>query len=262
MSYVEIQNLLSEYKSIKAIRAKVGRLGLSESRAWSKEEIEILKNNYSIKPSYEVLKLLPNRTASSICDMAAKLNIISYYYLNSRYNNEEIEYIKTHYNTMSDLEMAKHLNRSESGVHQKMIQLSLFREKEYNGYDDWASFVRGGIKAWSNSIKAKYNYTCQLSGERSNIIVHHILGFNIILSEALDVCNIDLNISHEKYDSKTHIDVLNTYIELQEKYNEYIVITEKLHKLFHSIYGYGYNTKEQFDEFTTNYKLGKYKELL
>jgi hypothetical protein len=48
-------------------------------------------------------------------------------------------------------------------------------------------------------------------------------------------------------------DFLETFLELQEYYGEYVCITESVHKKFHSIYGCGDNTKEQWEEFVKNY---------
>jgi hypothetical protein len=63
------------------------------------------------------------------------------------------------------------------------------------------------------------NYTCQLSGQKGcKLCVHHIDGFNWCKSKRSDI-------------------------------NNGITLSEKIHKKFHSIYGNGNNTKEQFIEF-------------
>ena len=47
--------------------------------------------------------------------------------------------------------------------------------------------------------------------------------------------------------------IFTTFYDLQESYKSYICITEEIHKQFHSIYGYGNNTKQQWDEFIETY---------
>jgi hypothetical protein len=67
-------------------------------------------------------------------------------------------------------------------------------------------------------------YTCFLSGQvGGNLNVHHLNGYNWDKEHRLDFDNI-------------------------------VVLTEEIHKLFHNIYGRGNNTKEQFKEFAKNYK--------
>ena len=54
---------------------------------------------------------------------------------------------------------------------------------------------------------------------------------------------------------------VDKFMELQDHYNAYVCITEDVHKLFHKIYGYGDNTVEQWDEYVTDYKNGKFKNI-
>ena len=47
--------------------------------------------------------------------------------------------------------------------------------------------------------------------------------------------------------------LVDEFLKLQDKYDACICITEDSHKQFHSIYGYGSNTREQWDEFVELY---------
>ena len=54
--------------------------------------------------------------------------------------------------------------------------------------------------------------------------------------------------------------IINRFMEEQDKSGG-VCISKELHTLFHKIYGYK-NTKEQFEQFATDYKSGVYNELL
>ena len=73
-------------------------------------------------------------------------------------------------------------------------------------------------------VLEKNEYTCFLSGQvGGNLNVHHLNGYN--------------------WDKEHRLD-----------FNNVVVLTEEIHKLFHNIYGRGDNTREQFEEFAKNYK--------
>lgn len=77
------------------------------------------------------------------------------------------------------------------------------------------------FRTWSEHVKQRDNYTCQISGKiGGELTSHHLNGWKNFPEQRFDISN-------------------------------GITISEQYHDLFHRIYGKGNNTKEQFDDFLT-----------
>lgn len=92
------------------------------------------------------------------------------------------------------------------------------REKDRSLYGD-------KYNEWRNAVYVRDNYICQCCGNNKggNLNAHHLNGYAWCKDERLDV-------------------------------NNGITLCEECHKLFHSLYGRGNNTLEQFIEFIKNKK--------
>lgn len=74
------------------------------------------------------------------------------------------------------------------------------------------------LDPWRATVLKRDKYKCQISGRNYKLRAHHIDGWNIFKDKGLDLDN-------------------------------GITVNEEIHKLFHSTFGYGDNTKAQWDEF-------------
>jgi hypothetical protein len=117
--------------------------------------------------------------------------------------------------------------------------------------------LRRNIKEWKIASMINCDYKCVITGERMDII-HHLYSFNNIVEDTL----YNLNLSYKQY----LYDYTDEEIKLIEEEclrlhmkSLGVCLTNEIHKLFHSIYGFGNNTPEQFEEFKINYLNNKLK---
>ena len=253
LSYTNMVDIFSEYKTIDEIKRRAIYIGLTSSREWSSDEIEILIKNYPTKPMNEVLLMLPNRTRSSILGQARIQNLKSWFYLCNIYGPEEDEYLKNNYLMKNNQELGDYLGRSAKGIAQHLWSLGLHRPTEIDCYKDLAQYVRTRLATWKESVRRKNNYTCAITGSRSNIVVHHIRGFNLLMNEVIDILDFPTYTDMSFYNHQQLDMFIETFLSLQESYNSYICIAEDVHKKFHKIYGYGNNTEEQWNDFVDKY---------
>lgn len=80
-------------------------------------------------------------------------------------------------------------------------------------------------KLWRNRVYKRDNYTCQYCNDNKggNLNSHHLDGWNWCIDKRYDIDN-------------------------------GVTLCKKCHEEFHHIYGYGDNTKEQFEEFMLNFE--------
>lgn len=76
---------------------------------------------------------------------------------------------------------------------------------------------------WRKSVFERDNYTCEISGEKGGrLAAHHLISWS----------------SNE---------------DLRLELSNGVTVSENLHREFHKTYGYSNNTREQFEEFKSNY---------
>lgn len=78
-----------------------------------------------------------------------------------------------------------------------------------------------GYYDFIRKVQQRDSYKCVICGSKKNIQVHHLNGFS--------------------FDKENQINPENA-----------VCLCEKCHEKFHAVYGKGYNTKEQFQEFSNN----------
>ena len=119
------------------------------------------------------------------------------------------------------------------------------------GVTKFSGCLRTRLSHWTDTIKNLYNNTCPITGENDELAVHHLTALSIIFKNILN----EHHLSIKQTDS---INIFNSNDEYNKVLDDIIaahnndtgiLISEKIHLLFHSEYGFGDNTPEQFDEF-------------
>lgn len=263
LSISEIETYLDHRHTYKAISTKAIKMGLAKSKYWTEEEDKIFKENYSNVPIETMLKLLPNRTYNAIIDRGKEFGIKSYQYINEKYSQEQKQFIINNWMNMSDQEIADVIGKTARGVMEQRNNMKLYRiNKEYSNYENLSKMFRGHIQEWKTKSMEVCNYCCIFTGSK-DFAIHHPYGFNYILKEAFSEIEKEIElVSDQPSDySKEQLDrMIEIFSNIHTKYPLGICVRKDIHDLFHSIYGSGGNTPEQWDKFNEDLLSGKYSD--
>lgn len=253
----ELIDLFNGRHTYSAICAKAQKLRLKTRSLWDANEIKIMQDNYSRKTLDEMLVLLPKRNRNSIISQAIKLGLKNC----CKYQDCEVEFIIKNWKTMSDEEMAIALSKTLRGLKAKRESLGLHRVKERSCYSDIYDFLRKNNSFWKESSMRECKYKCVLTGKRFDDI-HHVRSFNLIVSEVIEVLNVDIKKSMDEFEKDELRDILDMFRAIQDTYPPGVCLQKEIHALFHNIYGYGGTTEDDWNEFVLNYRNNKYNHLL
>ena len=115
-------------------------------------------------------------------------------------------------------------------------------------YRDLSEYLRSLNSTWKADSAKACNYRCVITGQRYDVI-HHIVGFNVIIAETLESLGYeDVKPFHAYTDDELQI-IGDTMLQVQASYPLGACMTKEQHLRFHSIYGFGNNTEAQFNEF-------------
>ena len=193
--------------------------------------------------------MIPNHTRKSIIERAMELGVKSGIF----YTHEEEEYIKNNWQTKTDEDIAKVLNRTQRKIRDKRLNMGLCRvEHGVDSYKQISDYLRGNNYEWKKKSMEACNYKCVLSGEKFSDI-HHIYGFNMIVDQVLKKLGIEV-VEMSKF-TQAQLDIILTeFKKEQDKYPVGVCLKKDLHISFHQIYGMGNNTEDQWKQFVSQYK--------
>lgn len=233
----------------------------NKKRKWSKEEIEIIIDKYSLYDIDYIQLLLPNRSKNAIILMANKLGVLSFNKTDAIWSNEEEQYIKDNWELEPDKIMAKKLNRTQRSVQWKRLELGLYRrDMSSNTYPTLAKYLRGQNQKWKNDSMKNCDYKCVLTNSK-DFEIHHLYGVSNMIEDLFKQNQELYKENFSDYSDEELSIILNKFLEIQNSYPLGECIDKKLHVMFHSLYGQYYNTPEQWYRFKEDYLKGVYKNI-
>lgn len=121
--------------------------------------------------------------------------------------------------------------------------------------------LRSETKDWFISTNNLFNWKCALTGVKFDN-VHHLVPFKDILSEVLDIYELDRRKSIGDYSQEEQNSIKNGIKLLHQKYGYGVSLCEPMHRLFHKQYSYNNCTKFDFFKFTNECVSGQYDNYL
>lgn len=133
----------------------------------------------------------------------------------------------------------------------KVIKEKKPKKRKPDRHAEIGEIIREDLEPWKTKIKRKYGRKCPISGESGdNVVVHHLVSLNTIFKEECKKHNIKCYMSDVvNYDERPECAKLIKYVVQRHDMNMGVLVSKDIHKLFHKEYGYGGNTKQQFDDF-------------
>lgn len=116
------------------------------------------------------------------------------------------------------------------------------------GISKLSQHLRGVILPWKKDSMRNCDYKCVITGGKFDNI-HHLYGFNNIMLESLDELNLPLYPEVKDYSDEEMKLLEEKVLEVHYRYPLGVCVCNDIHKKFHSIYGNGDNTSEQWQEF-------------
>ncbi len=158
---------------------------------WTKEEIDIIINNYNIENTKKIEKLLPNRSLSAIFKKAMRLGLTE----NKKWSETETNMLKKYYPTHDVLYCANLLNKTKLQVYTKAYRLKLINHKielskikdikpfyQTEFVNSYSAYILGFLWADGHLDKNKKRLVLGINiidGKELLIIFNHLRGWTV-----------------------------------------------------------------------------------
>jgi len=141
------------------------------------------------------------------------------------------------------------LSQSKGCPQCAIINRSGKNNHNYNGgISTLNEYLRNRITEWKKDSMRKHHYKCVVTGEPFDI-VHHLYGFNTIVREMLEIEQLPIYEEINEYTEDELERMSSKLLELHYAHGLGTILKRSVHLEFHSLYGNGDNTPQQFEEF-------------
>lgn len=260
----EFQEMYLPNRTVSGINAKAQKMGLLKREDWTTEEDRILIENYDKMFRWQLCELFPNKVKNSVFNRIVALGLTGGQ--GYAYRKEDDDFIINNYEIMTDEEIGKVLHRAAKSIKQRRNDLGYHRRDpdEITKYISLNRFLARQDSEWRRMAEIACNGKCLLSDNEYED-VHHLYSRNLIVSEIVDCFKLPENFEINSCSKELKEQIILKYREIENQYGLGICLTEEIHTKFHSLYGFGNNTPEQFLSFVFNFfpeKLETIKEYI
>lgn len=251
-------------RTIYSVTSKAHKLGIVKRKKWTKEEDQILIDNYYKMFRWQLVELFPNKLKQSVFNRIIRLGLSGG--MGYAYHEEDNNFIRDNYMQMTDEEIGKILHRAPKSIKTQRNSLGYYRKnlEILTSYVSLNHFIARHENSWRKESIDNWGELCILSGEQFED-VHHLYSRNLMvdevgkyfnLSDDFDICQCDKNFRDK---------IIDKYKQIVSQHPLGVPLTEEVHVKFHTFYGFGNNTPEQFLDFVSKFypeKLETIKEYL
>ena len=240
-------------RSVSAIMTKTSQLGLRLRNQWTKDEDALLIALYPEIRRKELCQCFSRHSAASVCRRILILGLTGGH--GYKLTTTEKEFIIQNYKILTDNEIGKQLNRSPGSIKEFRRKNCLYRHDKYD-VTRFPSlnrfFAVYDRRRWRKSVFVACNGTCVLTGKRGDD-AHHVYSRSLLVERvALELgLSEDFDINH--CDNALKQKIIKTYNCFSSQEARGVCLAKEVHRQFHDVYGFGYNTPEQFLEFVSNF---------
>lgn len=253
-------------RSFKSVWSKAQKLGilLGDSRWWSKEQCQFLKDNFRLMQA-DVMAYLLNMSVCSVYHKAQRMDLKSSHWWTDKNN----VFLKENYNNFSNQEIGNIVGKTVSSVNSQAGRLGLTAENYYpperycpdcgeklgNKYlsathckncsykykaGENSHLWKGGVSTlrqiigrflrytWRTPILKRDSFQCKLCGSREKLEVHHILSL-VEIRDKVIAENPDIDITD--YEERVEMARL---IAKEHVLENGITLCQSCHKAYHA----------------------------
>lgn len=122
--------------------------------------------------------------------------------------------------------------------------------------------LRSKLLQWKKDSMKQSNYQCILTKSKKNWEIHHLYSFDLILQELFEETDLNLKDKISDYTNEELKLLEDKCLEIHYRYPFGACLRRDVHDLFHSLYGKGNNTPEQFEEFKQRWDNGEFEDVI